>query len=315
MRNHKQFCGPAWSACVALFVGFSCAGCWTGSRASTRSGSERWENVGGGRSTTSGKADEKEADPVRAKTSTQLFLDSVPPEVRDPKSDVEKHIFEEYGAVFAAKGGAAPPKKIIFKDEAEVSAYQTSLSTSTESIGGISIELQSPAMRALKEAIEEAKRASLAITPRGKDAARRNYTETEGLWKSRVDPGLTHWSQAGRISSTDAQRIRSLSAFEQVPEIFRLESQGIYFSRDLSKSIIYSVAPPGTSQHLAMLALDVSENEDSKVREILANHGWFQTVISDLPHFTYLGVAESELPGLGLKKASQSGRTYWVPNI
>ena len=64
-----------------------------------------------------------------------------------------------------------------------------------------------------------------------------------------------------------------------------------------------------------MLALDVSEFENANVRRILADHGWFQTVASDLPHFTYLGVKESELPGLGLKKVTNAGRDFWVPNI
>ena len=89
----------------------------------------------------------------------------------------------------------------------------------------------------------------------------------------------------------------------------------MFFSKDLSKTIIYSVAPPGTSQHLSMLALDVGENENPKVREILARHGWYQTVQSDLPHFTFLGVQESDLEKLGLKKVSDGGRLFWLPNI
>ena len=102
---------------------------------------------------------------------------------------------------------------------------------------------------------------------------------------------------------------------EQIAEIFKLEEQGIYFAKSLDKSIIYSVAPPGTSQHISMLALDVKEHGNAKVREILANHGWFQTVVSDLPHFTYLGAKETDLPNLDLKKVSDGGRVYWIPNI
>jgi hypothetical protein len=89
----------------------------------------------------------------------------------------------------------------------------------------------------------------------------------------------------------------------------------MYFAKDLSKSIIYSVAPPGTSQHLSMLALDITEHDDAAVREIMARNGWHQTVVSDLPHFTYLGVPESELPALGLKKVNDGGRSYWLPSI
>ncbi len=93
------------------------------------------------------------------------------------------------------------------------------------------------------------------------------------------------------------------------------ESKGLYFSKDLSKSILFSVAAPGASQHIFMLALDVEQFANKNVREILADHGWFQTVLSDLPHFTYLGVKESELPALGLKKVTHGGQIFWIPNI
>ena len=50
-----------------------------------------------------------------------------------------------------------------------------------------------------------------------------------------------------------------------------------------------------------MLAFDANEFLDARVRQILADNGWFQTVLSDLPHFTYLGLIEQELPDHGLK--------------
>jgi hypothetical protein len=64
-----------------------------------------------------------------------------------------------------------------------------------------------------------------------------------------------------------------------------------------------------------MLAFDVAEYKNERVREILARRGWFQTVVSDLPHFTYLGADENELPDLGLKKVENCGQTFWIPNI
>src|SRR5690606_16903621 len=144
------------------------------------------------------------------------------------------------------------------------------------------------AMDGLRKAISEATAASLSITPRGADSAKRTYNETIELWKSRVDPALKHWVANGRLAQTDADKIRALSIFDQVIEVLKLEEKGIYFAKDLSKSIIYSVAPPGTSQHLSLLALDVTQHDDAKVRKILADNGWFQTVASDLPHFTFL---------------------------
>jgi hypothetical protein len=243
------------------------------------------------------------------------FQKNLPQGFIQPTDEVGKRLLKEYGAMFIARGGATPPKTIIFKDESETAAFQSSVSSASESIGGIQLQLQTPAMSALKIAAAEAKQNNLTITPRGADSAKRTYTETVGLWKSRVDPGLVHWVSAGKLTQSEADKIKSLSTFDQVPEILKLEEKGMYFSKDLSKSIIYSVAPPGTSQHLSMLALDVKEFENSKVREILAKHGWFQTVLSDLPHFTYLGAKESELPGLGLKKIKDSGRVFWLPDI
>jgi D-alanyl-D-alanine carboxypeptidase len=236
-------------------------------------------------------------------------------DLETPADDVSQKLLHEYGAVLKAQGGSVAPPSIIFKDAAAVSSWQSGVEIKKENVGGVEIELQAPAMKALLEAVTEAKQNSLPITPRGADAARRSYEDTEKLWASRVEPGLDHWVNAGKLSKEDAGRINSLPPFDQVTEIFKLESQGMYFSKDLSKSIIYSVAPPGSSQHLTMLALDVQEYDNSRVREILARHGWFQTVVSDLPHFTYLGVSENELPGLGLKKISQNNRAFWLPKL
>ncbi len=64
-----------------------------------------------------------------------------------------------------------------------------------------------------------------------------------------------------------------------------------------------------------MLALDVTEFDNPRVREILGKHGWFQTVLSDLPHFTFLGLKEKDLPKHGLKSVEADGQTFWIPNI
>lgn len=224
-------------------------------------------------------------------------------------------LFTEYGAVFVARGGAIAPNKVVFKDDAEVSHFQSSLSIAKHSIGVHSLELQAAAMDRLLSAVDEAATEGLSITPRGADSARRNYNDTIELWKSRVEPALDHWVGKGRMSQEEADAIRSLSPYEQVPAVLALEENGIYFAKDLSKSIIYSVAPPGASQHLSLLAFDVAEFDNSEVRKILATNFWYQTVVSDLPHFTYLGVDENELPGLGLKKVLNGEREFWVPDI
>lgn len=243
------------------------------------------------------------------------FRANLSPEFKMPSGNIGRKLVEEYGALLAAGGGAIPSNRIIFKNELEVSDFQASVSIEKATIGGFQIELQTAAMKNLKNAAAEAERESLTITPRGADAARRGYADTETLWASRVNPALAHWLNEGKITGARAEKIRALSPFEQVKEIFKLEKRGIFFSKDLSKSIIYSVAPPGASQHLSMLALDVAEFDDKRVREILAKHGWFQTVVSDLPHFTFLGRTENELSDFGLKKITDGERIFWIPNI
>lgn len=243
------------------------------------------------------------------------FLENLPKDFSMPLDEAGKLLLEKYGAVFVAQDGSIAPRSVFLKDDREVAAFQSLAGSTKEVIGNSSVELQPPAMAALKSAMKEANANGGSITPRGSDASKRSFQDTVGLWASRVDPGLDHYVGQGRISKEDAVRIRALSPYEQVPEILKLEAAGMYFSKDLSKSIIYSVAPPGSSQHLSMLALDINEHESAQVRSVLAQHGWFQTVVSDLPHFTYIGVSENELPKLGLKKTTSGGRVYWVPNM
>jgi hypothetical protein len=297
-----------------LLITLLLTGCWSSESNNRSTQDGKWKTISGsptnGASTSSDSDNKSDGDVKGGGFSANL-----PPGFVQPSDDVGRKLLKEYGAVFIAKGGATPPNTVVFRDEKEVAAFQASVSKSTETIGGVSVELQSAALKALKEAVSDASQNGVSITPRGADATKRTYKDTVGLWASRVDPGLSHWSASGRISAADAQRIHSLSPFDQVAEIFKLESQGIYFAKDFSKSIIYSVAPPGSSQHLSMLALDVSEHDNSKVRAILAKHGWFQTVVSDLPHFTFLGVADGDLPKLGLKKVTDGGRVFWVPAI
>ena len=254
-------------------------------------------------------------DDMPQNASETRYFKSLPKNFLMPTDAVGQLILHEYGALFVAREGAVPPKTVRFRSEEEVQDFQASVSLRAGSIGGTRVELQAPAFSALLDAIAEAKTAGLTIGPRGADSARRRYSQTVDLWASRVIPGMKHWVAAGRLKQKDASRILDLPPYEQVPEILSLEEQGIYFAKSLDKSIIYSVAPPGTSQHLSMLALDVKEFDDSRVRSILARHGWYQTVTSDLPHFTYLGAKESELGKLGLKAVQNAGRTFWVPDI
>ncbi|MBC5795160.1 MAG: D-alanyl-D-alanine carboxypeptidase family protein [Sphaerospermopsis kisseleviana] len=79
-------------------------------------------------------------------------------------------------------------------------------------------------------------------------------------------------------------------------------------------NILSVVAPPGTSQHLWGLALDLRVSNQEQ-REALNQNGWFQTVAKDVPHWTYLGWDEESLPKFGLQEKIISGITYWLTPI
>jgi len=234
-------------------------------------------------------------------------------QISDP---VSRRVLEEYGAMFVASQSVLLPPVCVFTTETDVSKFQKQAGFTKAVIAGDEIELQPAAMEALLAARKEARAAGLDITPRGgSEAARRSYEDTRRLWDTRFLPALTHWQKRGRLSKEQVARLRALPLKEQVREVLELEKSGIFFSKDLSKSILYSIAAPGTSQHIAMLALDVSEFGNARVRSILAKHGWFQTVKSDLPHFTYLGQTEEALPSLGLHAVMSGAQKFWIPNV
>lgn len=233
-----------------------------------------------------------------------------------PSNPVSRRILEEYGAIFVADKKVMPPPVCVFTNEEQVTRFQDAAGFDSEVIGFDEIELQPEALKKLNKARSEAQKEGLDITPRdGAEAARRNYEDSLRLWNSRFEPALDYWLGQGRLTAEQVARLRSLPLLEQIAEVLELEKSGIYFSKDLSKSILYSIAAPGTSQHIAMLAFDVNEFENPRVREIMAKHGWFQTVLSDLPHFTFLGLKEKDLPKHGLRSLEINGQVFWIPNV
>jgi hypothetical protein len=234
--------------------------------------------------------------------------------VCDLNDAVGKRILEDYGAIFVAGAKVNAPPVCVFTSEEQVRQFQQAGAVA-QNFGSVTIELQPEAMKALLAARAEAQQQGFDITPRGAEAAKRSYADTVRLWESRFTPALAYWQQKGRLSAAQAAQLRQSALPDQVRGVLELESQGIWFSKDFSKSIFYSVAAPGTSQHLSMLALDVTEFANPRARAMLAKHGWFQTVQSDLPHFTYLGLNENELPGRGLRQVKSGGQTFWIPNV
>ncbi|HJQ70461.1 MAG TPA: hypothetical protein VKA70_15895 [Blastocatellia bacterium] len=233
-------------------------------------------------------------------------------------SAVEARLLAEYGAIFLTT--ATPPPSIIFRDGAEVERFQSALRTRVRRFGEHNIELQADAMDALAAAADELPANGATLTPRAADSGRRSYDDTVGLWNRNVGRGLDHWLELGKVTADRADSIRQLPPVDQVSVILAMEDdEQIYFGTFFNRSILYSVAAPGASQHLSMLAFDAAEFQDEAVETTLARFGWHRTVVYDFPHFTYLGHDEASLPALGLKQVVRDydGRSYrfWVPAL
>jgi hypothetical protein len=238
------------------------------------------------------------------------------PDICPPADETARRVLADYGAIFVAGENVMPPPTCVFTSEEGVQQFQAAAEPAGATIDGARIELQPAAMDALLKARQKAHAEGLDITPRdGAEAARRSYADTLRLWNTRFLPALDHWQKQGRLSPQHVLRLKGLEVDRQVREVLELEKQGIFFSKDFSKSVLYSIAAPGASQHVAMLAFDVIEFQNARVREILGEHGWFQTVLSDLPHFTFLGLEQDELPRRGLKPVEVAGQTFWIPDV
>lgn len=234
------------------------------------------------------------------------------------RSAVEMRLFSEYGAIFVTT--ATPPPVIVFDDSSEVEAFQSTLSIQYARIGDYEISLQAEAMGALTRAAAEMNDREGRIAARAADSGGRSYDDTVGLWLRNVTRGLERWTSDGRISLERAQQVRELTPVDQIALILEMEDQEqIFFGTFFDRSILYSVAAPGASQHLSLLAFDVEEYQNEEVEKTLNLHGWFRTVPNDLPHFTYLGHAEEFLPEMGLirteREYNQRRYGFWVPDL
>jgi len=229
---------------------------------------------------------------------------------------VAARVLETYGAMYVATESITLPKVCVYDGEASFLEYRKDIKTSRMLLADVDLEFQESAAAALRLANTEIQQRGLRITPLdGAIAGPRTYGDTLQLWNSRFFPALDFWIKRGRLSEADRLYVGGLDLEKKVEKVLEWESQGIFFSTDRTRSIMTSTAPPGSSQHLALMALDVVEYWNSDVRSALNRNGWFQTVVGDPPHFTYLGVPETELPSRGLRAVSKGGFQFWVPNL
>lgn len=232
------------------------------------------------------------------------------------KSVVAARVFRAYGSMFVASDSVKLPPVCVYPGDAEVVKFQGELKTKTFEAGGVRISLQEAASDALQRALNDANACRLTISPLdGAIAGSRSYGDTLMLWNGRFFRALDHWTRVGKLTAADREAVTGVELAKRIEMILRWEDQGIYFSTDRTRSILTSTAPPGASQHLSMLAFDVVEYSRPAIREIMNRNGWFQTVVDDPPHFTFLGIAEAELPNRGLKVVQKGSHRYWVPNL
>ncbi|MEO8572875.1 MAG: hypothetical protein ABI481_02810 [Pyrinomonadaceae bacterium] len=229
---------------------------------------------------------------------------------------IAMRIMQSYGSMFVASDAIKLPDTCVSKGDGEIRKFQQKLEKKSLEINGIQMDFQAAATTALQSSINEAAAVGLSITPLdGAIAGGRSYGDTLMLWNSRVFPALEFWIRRGRLSPDARDEIGRLDLKKKIEQIIEWESQGIYFSTDRTRSILTSTAPPGTSQHLYLTAFDVTEFWNAETRSILNRNGWFQTVVDDPAHFTYLGYSEADLPARGLIAVAKGGHQYWVPNL
>lgn len=223
-------------------------------------------------------------------------------------------ILQAYGAEYLATGVKLPPLCIL--DFAQTEQFQKAVPFETATISGLQITLQKKPMEELQAAIQEARSKGLSLDPSSELAALRNYRSSVNLFQKYLLAGLNYWVERGQIDQGFAKSVAIASPLEQLQAVLELEKRKLYLHASKhSISILNLVAPPGASQHLWGVAVDVTQHEDPRIRSILAAHGFFQTVESDFTHFTYLGRKPEELEQLGLRRNVVDGRDFFVPAL
>ncbi|NJM71981.1 MAG: peptidase M15 [Scytonema sp. RU_4_4] len=75
--------------------------------------------------------------------------------------------------------------------------------------------------------------------------------------------------------------------------------------------ILGIVAPPGASQHLWGLAIDLRVSNEAQ-KQALNQNGWYRTVEYDVLHWTYVGLPPEKLTEFGFQNKIVGGINYWV---
>jgi D-alanyl-D-alanine dipeptidase len=194
-----------------------------------------------------------------------------------PSGTFEHILLRAYGAVFVNQEPEVQlPPKVIFTDDQDTQKFQSTLTL--ELVNGThDCYLQKPAAEALNKAITLEK-ISLK-SGHGPGDCTRSFATNLKFWQKYANN-------------------RTLARVKQGKET----------------RILGLVAPPGTSQHLWGLAVDLQVFNQEQ-RKALNQNGWFQTVEFDVPHWTYTGQTAENLPKFGLQSKVVRGITYWLTPV
>jgi hypothetical protein len=208
----------------------------------------------------------------------QRFLTTIANKIpRVPDIDTfEYTLLRSYGTVFInQESGIKLPEKVILDDEIETQSFQDKISI--ELVNGTEeCYLQKPAAAALNKARDLE---NIPLKSGYAGDCLRNFATNLRFWNKYANRETLTQVKAGKETK-----------------------------------ILGLVAPPGTSQHLWGLAIDLQILTPSQ-KQTLNENGWFQTVVNDLPHWTYLGWREEELPKFGLQQKIIQGIKYWTTPI
>ena len=208
----------------------------------------------------------------------QRFLTTIANKIPTvPEIDTfEYTLLRFYGTVFInQESGIKLPEKVILDNEIETQSFQDKISI--ELVNGTEeCYLQKPAAAALNKARDLE---NIPLKSGYAGDCLRNFATNLRFWNKYANRETLTQVKAGKETK-----------------------------------ILGLVAPPGTSQHLWGLAIDLQILTPSQ-KQTLNENGWFQTVVNDLPHWTYLGWREEDLPKFGLQQKIIQGIKYWTTPI
>ncbi len=254
-------------------------------------------------------------EPATSKQTSPRFIEIALRRGRDitmlcpPEDPVNRIVLETYGAIYVADPAVSVSPNCIPTRE-ELDAFYRSVKFETATLGRVSVTLQKPALDALRQVRTEAAALGLTVTPIGTRASLRDYDDTVEIWQRNLGNGI---STASGISASQLRRLRSADARESIAAVLEVEGRGTLLGSGGGTSILHIAAPPGTSQHISGLSIDIAEHESDQVRALMSKHGFIQTIRSDFTHFTYLG--QSDTASLGLVAVTVDGRVFFVPKI